>query len=88
VAVADQATKADELVDEATDAGGASYPVTVHAKMPRLELLNVKADLERELGQLVLTYRDCGRDVHRVAGLGFSRVTRRIGTGAARRASH
>ena len=69
-AVAAQAAKADQLVDEATDAGGADHPVTVHAKMLRLELLNVKADLERELGQLVPTCRDCGLDVHWVAGLG------------------
>jgi len=45
--VAEQAVKADELVDEATAAGGGSHPVTVHAKMLRLELLKVKADLER-----------------------------------------
>jgi len=30
-----------------------SHPPTVQAKMLRLELLNVKADLERELGQLL-----------------------------------
>jgi hypothetical protein len=40
--------------------------------MLRLELLNVKADLERELGQLVLDCSDCGRTVHWVAGLGVS----------------
>lgn len=48
-AVAEQAVKADELVDEAKAAGGRDHPVTVHAKMLRLELLNVKADLDREL---------------------------------------
>ena len=39
--------------------------------MLRLELLNVKADLERELGTFVL---DCSRSqtVHWVAGLGVS----------------
>jgi hypothetical protein len=47
--IAQQAAKADELVDEAAAAGGGDHPVTVHAKMLRLELLNVKADLEREL---------------------------------------
>jgi hypothetical protein len=47
--VAEQAMKADDLVDEAKAAGGGDHPVTVHAKMLRLELLNVKADLEREL---------------------------------------
>jgi len=51
--LSEQALKADDLVDEATAAGGGSHPVTVHAKMLRLELLNVKADLERELGTWV-----------------------------------
>ena len=36
----------------------------VQAKMLRLELLNVKADLERELETLVLQCRRCGLDVH------------------------
>lgn len=44
--------------------------MTVHAKLLRLELLKVKADLERELGQLVLNCSDCGRTVHWVSGLG------------------
>jgi hypothetical protein len=42
-AVAEQARKADDLVGEATAAGGPDHPVTVQAKMLRLELLNVKA---------------------------------------------
>jgi len=46
-AVAEQAAKADDLIDEAKAAGGGDHPVTVHAKMLRLELLKVKADLER-----------------------------------------
>jgi hypothetical protein len=46
--LAEQAVEADELVDEAA-AGRGSHPVTFHAKMLRLELLKVKADLEREL---------------------------------------
>jgi hypothetical protein len=33
-------------------------------------LLNVKADLGRELGKLALNYRRCGLDVHWVSGLG------------------
>jgi hypothetical protein len=37
-----------------------SHPVTLQAKMPH-QRLNVKADLERELGRLVLNFRDCGR---------------------------
>lgn len=55
-AVADQAKKASAIVDEAHNAGlDGSHPVTLQAKMLRLELLNVKADLERELGRLVPT---------------------------------
>ena len=51
--VCEQATAADRLVHEALDADlGDSHAVTLHAKMLRLELLNVKADLERKLGQV------------------------------------
>ena len=58
---------------EAIGAGlGGSHPVTLHAKMLRLELLNMKADLERELDQLVLDCTSCGRRVHWVAGLGVT----------------
>ena len=70
--VAEQAIKADELVDEAKAAGGGSHPVTVHAKMLRLELLKVKADLERELEDFSLNCSKCGLDVHWVSGLGTS----------------
>jgi hypothetical protein len=63
---------ADSLVNEALDAGlDGSHPVTVHAKMLRLELLSVKADLERELAHLVLDCSRCDRTVHWVAGLGI-----------------
>lgn len=71
--VTEQATKADALVDEALAAGlDGSHPLTVHAKMLRLELLAVKGDLERELGRLVLDCSACGRTVHWVPGLGPS----------------
>jgi hypothetical protein len=46
--------------------------VTVHAKMLRLELLKVKADLERELEDFSLNCSKCGLDVHWVSGLGVS----------------
>jgi hypothetical protein len=60
-------------VDEALDADlGGSHPVTVHAKMLRLELLQVKADLERELGTFVLDCSACGREAHWVEGHGIS----------------
>jgi hypothetical protein len=71
--MSEQAAKADALIDEALNAGlDGSHPLTVHAKMLRLELLTVKADLERELGTLVLDCSDCGRTVHWIAGLGSS----------------
>ena len=70
--VAEQAPKAGELVDEATAAGGGSHSVSVHAKMLRLELLNVKADLERELEDFVLSCSRCGLDVQWVSGLGIT----------------
>jgi hypothetical protein len=70
-AVSEQAAKADALVDEAIAADlDGSHQVTIHAKMLRLELLQVKAELERNLGQLVLDCSDCGQFVHWVAGLG------------------
>jgi hypothetical protein len=63
------AVKTDELVDEAKAAGGGDHPVTVHAKMLRLELLKVKADLERELEDFALNCTKCGLDVQWVSGL-------------------
>jgi hypothetical protein len=70
-AVAEQSAKADSLVDEAIDVGhGRSDPLVVHAKMLRLELLKVKADLERELEDFVLNCSKCSLDVHWVSGLG------------------
>jgi hypothetical protein len=70
--ISEQAAKADELVDEAKAAGGGDHPVTVHAKMLRLEFLKVKADLERELEDFVLDCSKCGLDVHWVSGLGIT----------------
>jgi hypothetical protein len=71
-AIAEQALKADELVDEAKAAGGANQTVTVHAKTLRLELLKVKADLERELETWSLNCTECGLDAHWVGRLGVS----------------
>jgi hypothetical protein len=72
-AVSEQAAKADAVVDEAVAAGlDGSHPVTLQAKMLRQELLQVKADLERELGHLVLDCSACGRTVHWIAGLAAS----------------
>jgi hypothetical protein len=48
--ISEQAASASAIVDEALDAGlDGSHPVTLQAKMLRLELLKVKADLKREL---------------------------------------
>jgi hypothetical protein len=70
--VAEQAAKADDLVDEAIAVGHSrSDPLVVHAKMLRLELLKVEADLERELEDFVLNCSKCGLDVHWVSGLGI-----------------
>ncbi|HEY9499003.1 MAG TPA: hypothetical protein VIQ78_08275 [Terrimesophilobacter sp.] len=69
--IAEQAAKADDLVDEAIEVGhGRSDPLVTHAKMLRLELLKVKADLERELEDLSLNCTKCGLDVHWVQGSG------------------
>ena len=70
--IPEQAAKAEVLVDEAKAAGRGDHPVTVHAKMLRLELLKVKADLERELEDFSLNCSRCGLDVHWVSGLGVS----------------
>ena len=69
-AVTAQAIKTNDLIDEALATGlDGSHPVTVQAKMLRLELLKVKADLERELATFVLNCKRCNLEVHWVAGL-------------------
>lgn len=78
-AVSEQLAAASAFVDGAFDANlNGSHPVTLHGKMLPLELLNVKAELERELGQLVLDCSSCGRTVHWVSGLGMTPSHRRI----------
>jgi hypothetical protein len=85
--IAEQAAKADDLVDEAIEVGhGRSDPLVTHAKMLRLELLKVKADLERELEDLSLNCTKCGLDVHWVQGSGSPPDIGHTGAGAARRA--
>lgn len=55
------------------EAGLASnHPVTIAAKQVRLELLKVKADLERELSKLVLNCTACGQEVHWVQGVNMA----------------
>jgi hypothetical protein len=71
IVISEQAAKASNLIDEAMGAGlPADHPVTIAAKMLRLELLKTKAELERGLGEFSLTCADCGRNVHWVSGLG------------------
>jgi hypothetical protein len=71
--VAEQAAKADDLVDEAIEVGhGRSDPLVTHAKMLRLELLKVKADLERELEDFVLNCSKCRLDVHWISGVNMA----------------
>jgi hypothetical protein len=70
-AISERAAGASNLIDEAMDAGlPADHPVTIAAKMLRLELLKTKAELERGLAEYSLTCADCGRNVHWVSGLG------------------
>jgi hypothetical protein len=48
---------------------GRSDPLVTHAKMLRLELVKVKADLERELEAWSLNWSKSGLDMHWVSGL-------------------
>jgi hypothetical protein len=68
--IAVQAAKTNDLIDEAMEAGlAADHPVTVAAKMLRLELLKTRAEFERGLGELVLDCTACGMEVHWVQGI-------------------
>jgi hypothetical protein len=60
--IAEQAVNTNKVIEEAMDA----------AKQVRLELLKVKADLERELGIWVLDCKACGMDVHWVQGISMA----------------
>jgi hypothetical protein len=71
--MAEQAVNTNKVIEEAMDAGlAADHHVTVAAKQVRLELLKVKADLERELGTWVLDCNACGMDVHWVQGISMA----------------
>jgi hypothetical protein len=73
--VAEQASKADALIDDLQAAGLREDGPVLQAKLLRLELLKVKGDLERELGRWVLDCRRCNRRVHWVSGIGVTRAT-------------
>ena len=68
--ISEQAVAAQAVVVEAHVAGlDDSHTVAIRAKMLRLELLQMKGYLERELGLLVLDCSECGQTAHYVAGL-------------------
>jgi hypothetical protein len=72
-AIAEQAATTNKFIDEAMEDGlAADYSITIAAKQVRLELLKVKADLERELGKLVLNCTACGMEVHWVQGVSLA----------------
>jgi hypothetical protein len=82
--IAEQAAKADELVDEAKAAGGGDHPVTVHAKMLRLELLKGEGRPRaraRGLRPQLFEVRP-----GRALGLGARRLPRSLGAPGARAA--
>lgn len=68
-----EAAKTSSVIDEAMDAKlAADHPVTIAAKQVRLELLRVKADLERELSKLVPSCSACGQEVLCVQGVSMA----------------
>jgi len=70
--LAEQAAKADDLADDGKAAGGGDHQVTIHAKMLRLELLKVKADLDPSWRRGCRTAPSVGSDVCWVSGLGVT----------------
>jgi hypothetical protein len=70
-AIADRARDAYRLVEEAHDVDPRDESgLVAAAKRLRMELLGTKAELERELGRLLLNCRRCNRRVHWVPGVG------------------
>ena len=70
--VSEQAVNAESARRQAKAAGGGDHRVTIHAKTLRLELLNVKADLQRKFENWSLNCTKCALDVHWVGGLGVT----------------
>jgi hypothetical protein len=70
-AIADRARDAYRVVEEAhaVDPRDESGLIAA-AKRLRIELLQTKAELERELGRLLLHCQRCNRTVHWVSGVG------------------
>jgi hypothetical protein len=72
-AIAEQAANTNKVIDEAMEAGpAADHPVTVTAKLLRLELLKTKAELERGLSKFVLDCTACGQGILWVQGVGMA----------------
>jgi hypothetical protein len=70
-AIAERARDAYRLVEEAHQADPHDESGLVAAvKRLRLELLGTKAELERALGNVLLSCRRCNRRVHWVPGVG------------------
>jgi hypothetical protein len=70
--VAEQAAKADALIDDLQTAGLPEDGPVLRAKLLRLELLKVKGGLEREFEKWVLDCQRCNRRVHWVSGIGVT----------------
>src|SRR5574342_1211019 len=71
--VSEQAKAANVIIEEALETGlHGSDPIPIHAKALRIELLRLKANLERELESFVLDCSECGRPVHLVSRFGVS----------------
>jgi hypothetical protein len=78
-AIADRARDAYRLVDEAHDVDPRDESgLTAAAKRLRMELLQTKAELERELGRVLLHCRRCNRRVHWVSGVGHTPSQRQV----------
>jgi hypothetical protein len=75
--VAEQAAKADALIDDLQLAGLPEDGPVLQAKLIRLELLKVKGDLERELGRWVLDCQRCNGGSTGCRGSGFGQGTGR-----------
>jgi hypothetical protein len=70
-AIADRARDAYRLVEEALEADSRDESgLAAAAKRLRMELLQTKTELERELGRVLLHCRRCNLRVHWVPGVG------------------
>jgi hypothetical protein len=70
-AIAERARDAYRVVEEAHEVDPRDESgLVAAAKRLRMELLQTKAELERELGRLLLHCRRCNRRVHWVPGVG------------------